>query len=425
MTLPPDHAQRIALNDEVHARPTTPMSAPLRLSYLALVSDGPPREAGWNAVRDLMLRYGAPPPAPGANHHRADLGPFRLRWESHAEFNRFTILAPGGTTEPFRHPALGAVPADWVAALPGRIMVASHCALLREGEIGLDQQDIARLFAGNPLVGSAVAGGGATAFTDFRIHGDGFSRILVLDRSMNAPQAGRTLQRLLEIDTYRMLALLALGVARDLAPFLRARELELARITNALVAAREADEPGLLERLTRMEAEIESREAENLYRFSASRAYYELVRQRTVELRETRIEGLPTFQEFTERRLAPAMDFCRSTSDRQESLAERVARATQLLSTRVDVSREQQSQALLESMNRRAQLQLRLQSTVEGLSVAAVTYYVVALVGHLASGLEAGGVRLNPEIAAAASVPVVAAIVAYGLHKTRKMVHHE
>ena len=425
MTLPPDHDLRVALNDEVHARPPSPMAPPLRISYLTLLADGAPREAGWRAVADLMRRHGAPAPAEGANHHSADLGPFRLRWESHSEFNRFMIVAPQGAGGPFRHPALGAVPADWVAALPGRVLVAAHAALLREDEAALDPDDIAELFDGNPLVGSAVAGGMAVAYTDFRIRGDGFSRFLVLDRGMTHGQAGRTIQRLLEIDTYRMMALLALGVARDLAPFLRDREVELARITAALVSAQEADEPDLLERLTLMEAEIESRAADNLYRFSAARAYDEVVRQRIAELREVRIEGIPMFREFTARRLVPAMDFCRSVAARQDALAERAARATQLLSTRVDVTREQQTQAVLESMNRRAQIQLRLQSTVEGLSIAAVTYYVVGLVGYLAKGIKAGGVHLEPEVVVAASIPVVAGLVALGLRKTRKMVGHE
>ena len=423
MTLPPDHALRVALNDEVHARPPSPMAAPLRVSFIALIGEGSPREDGWRAVADLMRRHGAPPPAEGANHHSADLGPFRLRWESHSEFNRFMIVAPDEARAPFRHPALGAAPEDWVAALPGRVLVAAHAALLRKDEF--DANDVAELFDGNPLVGSAVAGGMAVAYTDFRIHGDGFSRFLVLDRGMTHGQAGRTIQRLLEIDTYRMMALLALGVARDLAPFLRERELELARITASLVSAQEADEPDLLERLTLMEAEIESRAADNLYRFSAARAYDEVVRQRILELREVRIEGIPMFKEFTERRLTPAMDFCRSVAARQDALAERAARATQLLSTRVDVTREQQTQAVLESMNRRAQVQLRLQSTVEGLSIAAVTYYLVGLVGYLAKGIKAGGVYVDPEIAVAASIPVVAGLVALGLRKTRRMVGHE
>src|SRR5262249_45419648 len=232
-------------------------------------------------------------------------------------------------------------------------------------------------------------------------------------------QAGRLMQRLLEIDTYRVMALLALPVARAATPLLAAAEKELALITAALVTADEANEPGLLDRLTRLEAETEARLAETRYRFSAAAAYHELVQRRIEELREQRIQGLQTFREFTERRLAPAMATCRSVAARQESLSQRVSRATRLLSTRVDLTRERQNQALLASMDRRARLQLRLQSTVEGLSVAAVTYYVVGLIGHVADALRDTGMHLNPDLVMGGAIPVVAVAAAFGLHRIR------
>ena len=135
-----------------------------------------------------------------------------------------------------------------------------------------------------------------------------------------------------------------------------------------------------------------------------------------------RIEGLSTLEEFTERRLAPAMGTCRAVAARQESLSRRVSRATTLLSTRVDLTREKQTQAVLESMNRRAKLQLRLQQTVEGLSVAAVTYYIVGLVTYLAKGVGALGLYVIVDLVAGASIPVVALAVALGVHALRRMV---
>jgi uncharacterized membrane-anchored protein len=229
-------------------------------------------------------------------------------------------------------------------------------------------------------------------------------------------------QRLVEIDTYRMLALLALPVAQQLAPVLTRYERDLAAITTALTDAREADEPALLDRLTRLEAAIDSGEADSHYRFSAASAYHELVLRRIEDLREERFPGLQTFGEFTGRRLAPAMNTCRATAARQGSLSERVARATQLLSTRVDLDRSRQNQAVLEQMNRRAKLQLRLQQTVEGLSVAAITYYIVGLTGYAAKGLNALGVRLNPDLAMGASIPIVLAVTALGVRRVRRMV---
>ncbi len=424
MTPPPNHPQRVQLNDEVHARPPEPLAAPARVSYLALLCDAAQRDASFQAVVTLARTCGVAPPEPGSSHYSADLFAFRLKWEKHTEFVRYTFIVAGGSEDPFAQTALSAVPAPWVAALPGALMVAAHLVLAAPNEddsVALGS----RLFSREVLVGAQVSDGAAVAFTDFRIYPDGFSRLLVQDRGMTPWQAGRVCQRLLEIDTYRMMALLALPVAQALAPVVARCEQELARITAAMVTATEADEPILLDRLTRLAAEIDSRQADNLYRFSAADAYDGIVQNRIEELREERIAGLQTLQEFTERRLAPAMNTCRSVAARQEELSRRVARATQLLATRVGVTRERQSQALLEAMNRRVKLQLRLQSAVEGLSVAAVTYYVAALIGKLAEAAHEAGARVKPEIVVGISIPIVAALMALSLRRMRRHLRRE
>lgn len=419
--LPPDHPQRIPLNEEVHARPAEAMSAPMRISYLALLTDAAQAQDILAGVADLARRRGVPGPAPGANHFSTDLGPFRLRWERHTEFSRIMIMVPGAGEDPFAEPALDFLPAEWVAGLPGQVVMAAHAALVRRTEPAPDQDVIsARFFGGNVLVGAGIAGGAAVALTDVRIRADGFSRFLIQDRAMTPWQAGRQVQRLLEIDTYRVLALLALPVARQLTPYMAEKEHELAAITAALVEAQEADEAGLLERLTRLAAGIENREAEHLYRFSASGAYYDLVQRRIAELREVRIEGLQTLQEFNERRVAPAMATTRAVQARLESLSARVAQTTQLLSTRVDLTREKQTQGVLTQMNRRAEMQLRLQQTVEGLSVAAITYYIVGLVYYAGRALEAAWPAVSAEILAGAAIPIAALLVASGVRSIRR-----
>ncbi len=420
---PPSHPLRVELNDEAHARPPEAMTPPMQISYLAMLSDPGERERERQLVGDLSESFGNAGPRQGANHFRADLGPFRLKWERHSEFTRYKFMVDGAGVDPFADPAIDAIPSAWLESIPGQVLVATHVALLPAVAEAPDHEAIARrLFAGNPLIGAKIAGGAAAAFTDFRIHSDGFSRLLVLDRGLRPRQAGRTVQRLLEIDTYRLMALLALPVAREMTPFLSRSERELAEITKVLAVATEQDEPLLLNRLTRLDAEIELRQADNHFRFAAAAAYYEQVLRRISELREERIEGLQIFREFTERRLAPAMNTCRAAASRQESLSQRVARTTQLLATRVDVTRELQNQAVLESMDRRAKAQLQLQETVEGLSVAAVTYYVVGLVGYLAKGLKAAGLHLDPELIMGVSIPIVAITVAMGVRKIRKVV---
>jgi uncharacterized membrane-anchored protein len=421
--LPTDHPLRAELSAEVHARPPEQLPVPGRVSYLGMYADASTRAAEWTHLLALAARHGVALPSRPVTHFSRDFGPFRLKFERHTELARYVFIVAGAGGEPFSSTALDAVPSDWIAALPGRLLVAQHAVLLpAEGDDLRPNWDSlsARAFDGNPLVGADIGDGIATAVTDFRVRADGFGRVLVYDRGMQPRQAGRMLQRLFEIDSYRLLALLALPVARDVLPFLLECENELSALTAALTTATEQDEPALFGRLTRLEASVENVIAANDYRFGAAMAYYELVQRRIDELRELRIQGLQTFREFTERRLAPAMNTCRTAMQRQESLSARVARANQLLSTRVGISRERQNQALLESMDRRAEAQLRLQQTVEGLSVAAITYYVVGLVGYLAKALKGAGMPIDAELAVGASIPVVALGTWYLTRRVRK-----
>jgi uncharacterized membrane-anchored protein len=248
---------------------------------------------------------------------------------------------------------------------------------------------------------------------------------LLLDRRFTPRQAGRLVQRLFEIEAYRMMALLALPIARRQAPRILAIESSLASLTDAIAHNGDRDE-ALLGELTRLAAEVESGLAASQFRFGASRAYSDLVRTRIAELREHRIASMQTIEEFMARRLTPAMATCSSVSQRMRDVAERVARASALLSTRVDIARQRQNQALLASMERRAGLQLRLQQTVEGLSVAAITYYVVGLIAYLAKALHGAGLAVSPELVTGGSIPVVLALVALALRRIhRNIVGHE
>jgi uncharacterized membrane-anchored protein len=422
MRLPSEHPLRVALNNEVHARPPEPLKAPVRMSYLALLSDGSLSAAHWKAVSALCSHFAVSPPAADVSHFRADLGPMRLVFERHTEFVRYTFIVEGLDDDPFTNPALARVPDSWIKDLPGEAVVAAHVALVPAAKMTMDPDEMSnRYFSGNTVIGSSVSGALATALTDVRIQPDGFGRHLILDRGLAPRQAGRVVQRLLEIDTYRMLALLALPVARELGPQLAADEDELGQITREMAAAGIADEPKLLDRLTGLQADIESQNARTHYRFSAASAYYDLVQSRIEDLRESRIEGMQTFAEFTGRRLAPAMNTCAAAGRRLRSLSERVARTTQLLSTRVDITREKQNQGLLESMNRRVKLQLRLQQTVEGLSIAAITYYIVGIIGYFAKGLKAGGMRIDADIVTAVAIPIVLIMVGVGLKQMRNV----
>ena len=400
------------------------MPTPLRLSYIAIVSEsGSDGSQEWRHFGALLARFGHGDPGRPREYYRAELGSLTVRFERHTEFYRYTFSCSGPAAEAFSDVALARVPPDWLAGLTGSTLVAIHAALMPATEDAEPDAIAARYFDGNTPVGADIAEGAGMALTDFRVRDDGFMRVVLLNRDMTPRQSGRMMQRVVEIDTYRMLALMALPVARELTPFLARAEREVTEVTTLLAGATRADEPLLLERLTRLEAAIGSQEIGSDYRFRAAFAYYELVQRRIRELREVQRRGVQTFLEFIERRLSPAMATCRAVSSRQEALSSRVARVNQLLATRVDISRETQNQQLLESMNRRSAAQLRLQQTVEGLSIAAITYYVVSLIEHAARGLAESGVRLRPEVVAALCIPLVAVLVALSLrHVRRRMI---
>ncbi|MEQ8858876.1 MAG: DUF3422 domain-containing protein [Pseudomonadales bacterium] len=422
MRLPGEYVDRDALFDEIHARPSDALQAPLRVSYLALLSSGDGADRERDHVAALASRFDAPLPLPGANHYSAALGDFALKWERHTEFARYTVTVPGSAEQDGGQTALDRLPADWISGLAGELIVAAHCTVYASSS--QPPQDDPRLqqFDDGGYVGSRLAGGAATFYTDFRLGPDRFSRFLVYDLSTSPYQLGRTVQRLLEIHTYWLLALRGLPVARALDPYLASREASLRRINQSLATAQGPEEAELLTELIRLEAEISDRTSDNAYRFGASRAYHGLVQQRLGELREERLPGLQTLTEFTERRLGPAMRTCLTAEERLVALLERAGRATQLLATRVSVTSELQNQAVLRSMDRRTQMQLRLQQTVEGLSVAAITYYVVGLVGYLVKGIDRAGVPLMVDVVVGLSIPLVALLVWLGVRRIRRAV---
>ena len=178
----------------------------------------------------------------------------------------------------------------------------------------------------------------------------------------------------------------------------------------------------LLDRLTKLAGQVESQHAATHSRFSASVAYFELVDKRIVEINESALPGMQTIGEFMDRRLTPARSTCEWATRRQDALSQRVSRISNLLRTRVEIEQQQSSQALLATMNSRQDLQLKLQSTVEGLSVAAITYYIVGLVSYLAKGAHGVGWPWSPESTAALTIPVVALGVWWSLRRLHNKV---
>ncbi|MFO1371639.1 MAG: DUF3422 domain-containing protein [Candidatus Competibacteraceae bacterium] len=419
-----EHPLRNDLDREFHARPFERLETPRLISHLALLS-GPGSDAIGRdraQVAQLCTRYGVTPPALDAVHLSVDCGPFRLKWERHSEFSAYTFIRPVTLEQDwFADPPLGLLPRDWLAGLAGELLVATHIALCHESDPPPAMESLRALFGPLYINGCRAADDAATVWSDFRVHPDGFTRILVLDRGLRATQAGRLIQRLLNIETYRIMAMLAFPLARQVDANITRIESRLTDLIHHMnLGAGLEQDHALLAELSALAAEMERITAMTTYRFGASRAYYTLVERRIAELREDPLPSVQTLREFTDRRLAPAMRTVESVRGRQDLLSTRIARAANLLRTRVDVALEHQNRDLLHSMDQRAHLQLRLQETVEGLSVVVLSYYLVGLLSYAAKALNKLGLPLNPDLVAGLAIPVVMVAVGLGVRRLRQ-----
>jgi len=401
---------------EVHARPFALVGKSRVIFQLAFLTDGG-AAVDHAVLAGLARARGVGVPGRDTAHFAMPWGQGTLRWERHSEFSTYFWDAPapaqfGGNVD--THPF-----GDQFSA-PGNMISGIR---LEVREDSPETQAALERFDPTSLCLSEVKGGQAMIATDFRQDGDGLTRILVIDKGMSDAGRGAVVQRLLDIETYRTLAALGLALARTLSPEMRRIEDSLTRITQAMKTGARENADSLLAEITVLAAELEANAALSLYRFGASRAYYTIVRERIASLAETQQAGVETIGAFLEKRLAPAMRTCQSIEERQANLSRKLSRATALLRSWIDVELERQNSALLSSMNRRVKLQLRMQQTVEGLSVAAISYYIVGLFGYLAKPLDAFDLPIKSGLASSLFVPLAIGFTWMVVRSIRK--HHD
>ena len=422
--MPPikDHPLRYPMANELHARPFPTLNAPARAAYLALASDAPDKAAERAHLIALLDRYGAPHPQPDATHYSGQIGKNMLKWESHSEFVTYTIFGDGNAIPPFEASTFAMFPEDWLSNAPGTRITS---ALIRieqsDGDDGIidKTQD---WFVPESLAISRVLEDELIIASDFRIDPAGHMRMAVFARpDTGGRRIGRVVQRLCEIETYKAMAMLGLATSRDMGRELSQLDTQLSALVSQL-NSEELNSDETLGQLLRISAALENAVAQSAYRFGATRAYEAIVNQRIFILREDRFKGRQTFGEFMMRRFDPAMRTVESTQTRLQSLTNRAARASDLLRTRVDVERSAQNQDLLTSMDQRADLQLRLQQTVEGLSVVAITYYAVNLALYLLGPVE-NSYGVSKVYLAAGVTPLVLLLVWWMVRRIRSKFH--
>ncbi len=418
---PKDHPLRRPLSEEMHVRILPSMKSPERLCQLLVLSGEKGAESDFRHASALCTRFGATTPPAGVKHFSANLGTLRFHWERHTEFSTYTFIAHGKFEHPFNDPVLAGIPQGWLASVPGMVLRATQLTILAPDMPEPDDRELTAIFKADDLVSCLVEDGKARIWTDFRLHSNGFGHLLMHDKSISGTDMPRLVQRLLEMGNYRKMALLALPMAQELTPTVSDLERKVTDITTRMANGKEKEE-ALIAELSDLSASLARIASETSYRISATKAYEQLVQDRLEELREQRISGFQTLSDFTERRLVPAVRTCNSFSRRLQDLANRAGRASNLLRTRLSISLEKQNADLLSSMNERTRQQFRLQQTVEGLSIAAISYYLVGLAGYALKAIHAGGIPINVTILQGLSIIPVISLVWFIIHRVRKKI---
>ncbi len=409
------HPLRTLLYEEMHSRPFQVIPSPARISHLSVQCDEAQKHAQFEHLQQLCHYFGAPLPEQDVPCFQGRFGDLQVRREKHLEFVAYTFIwLNGQSQDPFAETGISHLPPDWIEGIPGRLVAAFHLSV----EDARNQLEpaipaVKSYFDALPLVGSQPSNGAAQVWTSFQLHDDGYGRFLIYNREMSDSQLGRLVQRLVEIESYRLMALLGLPLAREISPRLQQMDLQLAELTQTLSEeVHGEDERLLLSQLTKLASQVEAYRAQSTFRFNATTAYQDLLTSRIHDLREDEVSGHLTLQEFIDRRMNPAVRTCQAVAERLEDLSRRIDRVSDMLRTQIELSIQGQNQELLSSMDRRSRIQLMMQHTVEGLSVAAISYYSIGLVKIFLGVLYDQGVQLDKSLALGISMPLVILMVA-------------
>jgi uncharacterized membrane-anchored protein len=414
------HPLQQTLIAELHNRPFPRLKAPVSISHMVVLEPAD-LTTELNHIRVLAQRYSVATPADNATCYYQDFGQFEFRWERHTEFSSYMVIVPNLETEPFSKTAIALLPKDWLEELSGAMISGDHIEMRADTNQCPSPEGLHPYFEGQRLIASVVQDGKATLRTSVRTHHDNFGRIIIYTDSEDVCETGRLARSLIELTAYRTLTLLALPIARNLIPAVSAMEYTLAGITDRITNITGfSDEKKLLEELSEFAASLEQLISDNSFRFAATEAYYQLTQDRLEELKETNVTNLITLQQFYHRRFRPGFSTCQSVKNRMQSLSDRVNRASSLLRTRVDLTLESQNQNLLRSMDNRAKLQLRMQQTVEGLSIVAITHYVLSLFTHVLNGTPEHFLPISAATIISVATPIVLMCAWLSVRRIRK-----
>lgn len=400
------HETHSKLVSETHARPSQPITEPAEIIHIALKCSDEVSERFFHILDADKLET-------GPRHRTGKLNNIRVKLEKHTEFLSCTFFQElNGKQEDLRELIQKNFPMEEceIFVLLRLSLVKSVRELLKT--LPLDQ----RIYGGKMRDGIDVR-------STFIPDEDGFIRFGLYGKNLTRDELGRRVQRLMEMETYRTMSLLGLPVARQVGGKLADCEKELEELTLSVGQKTETnqdDDEKTFKQLSDLSERSNILLTETRYRFAASRAYFDLFQQRIDSLEEVKVGDVQTMNGFLRSRLNPAMATIESTAKRQETLTDDLSRALVLLRTRIELNLNKGNQALLQSMDKRHDQQLKISQTVEGLSIVAITYYAVGLVSYLLKALaKQPWMPFSDTLLTAISVPFILLIVWMMLKRIR------
>ena len=415
---PNEHPLRRQLSDELHARKFHNFTGTGRFIRYVYFTQGDDKKLLAD-INSFLAGLALSPMGEDEKFIRTEADGFAVRVERHTEFMSLSLIdyddqpVTGLTNKAFDEASFPHLPFAQIRALGHLVFHAMWLEICQTPRKQATAKEMEEALQGRSVAGDNISSGGGQLYASFDIDDAGYSRLALMNETIADYRMGRVLQRVMEMETYRLMALLSLPKVKHHMPALDRVEEELRTATRMLAkgqhdgaaAQNVAEADVLLSQLTGLAADIEQIYSETSYRFSASLAYQDIVDARIASLKTSRLDGYQSIGGFLAKRMQPAMQSLNAFSKRMEHLSKRISRAGQLQRSQTELSLQIQNRDLLKSMNKRTSAQLRLQQTVEGLSLAALTYYGVGLVGYVAEGLPLG---ISSTVVKALAVPLVA-----------------
>lgn len=404
------HEDRQAAIDEVHARPALEIIAPATVLHIAFTCDQ-------EEIEQLFSTIAGEEKSTNRRHAITRIGNIDVKIERHTEFTTCTFVANNTEDQ-----------AELVTTYreifrPQSVRVLSKCKVALVTSI----KDLAKQNSFGKRIYGGTMRGDMLVQSTLEVDDENSITYAVMAKDKGPYELGRRIQRLFEVETYRIVALIGLPVARRMSGKLTELENELNTLISKLETDAQSDElpdKELFSQLSSLSGRVDNLRSESRFRFSASNAYFDIVDARMISLEETEHSDLQTISGFLRSRLEPARATIQSVERRQNTLTEDISRALTLLRTRIDIDMAEGNQALLKSLDGRYRQQLLISQAVEGLSSIAITYYAVGLLSYFLKAFEKSGqLPLSYTTILAFAVPVILFSVWFAIRRLRIKLH--